>query len=86
MINRRRIILGAAGSATLAASGFASRALAQTAPGSGKLVRVMNGFPPGGSADVVTRMITDRLRAGLAPTAIVENRPGGGGQIGRAHV
>ena len=85
MINRRRIILGAAGSATLAASGFASRALAQTAPGSGKLVRVMNGFPPGGSADVVTRMITDRLRAGLAPTAIVENRPGGGGRTVLEH-
>jgi tripartite-type tricarboxylate transporter receptor subunit TctC len=82
--DRRRMILGAAGSIVLATAGLASRAQAQTA-GSGKLVRVMNGFPPGGSADVVTRMITDKLRAGLAPTAIVENRPGGGGRTVLEH-
>ena len=85
MTNRRRMILGTAGSVALAASGLASRALAQTPPTGGKLVRVMNGFPPGGSADVVTRMITDKLRAGYAPTAIVENRPGGGGRTVLEH-
>jgi tripartite-type tricarboxylate transporter receptor subunit TctC len=85
MTDRRRMILAAAGSVALAASGFATRALAQAAPASGKLVRVMNGFPPGGSADVVTRMITDKLRAGYAPTAIVENRPGGGGRTVLEH-
>src|SRR3954468_20910890 len=84
VITRRRMILGAAGSVALTAggltAGLTSRAFAQATPGSGKLVRVMNGFPPGGSADVVTRMITDKLRASYAPTAIVENRPGGGGR------
>ena len=85
MTDRRRMILGAAGSVALAASGFATCALAQTAPTGGKLIRVMNGFPPGGSADVVTRMITDKLRAGYAPTAIVENRPGGGGRTVLEH-
>lgn len=80
MINRRRIIIGAGGCAALAVSGPVTRAFAQSAFAAGKVVRVMVGFPPGGSADIVARLIVDRLRTDLAMTVIVENRPGGGGR------
>ena len=44
-------------------------------------IRVLVGFPPGGSTDVVTRILTDRLRESLGRPVIVENRPGNGGQV-----
>ena len=44
-------------------------------------IRVLVGFPPGGSTDVVTRILTDKLRESLGRPIIVENRPGNGGQV-----
>ena len=44
-------------------------------------IRVLVGFPPGGSTDVVTRLLTDRMRESLGRPVIVENRPGNGGQV-----
>src|SRR4051812_12890418 len=70
-VSLRRFVL------VLAATAFALPAFSQT---QGKVVRVMNGFPPGGSADIVTRLVADRLRGSYATTLIVENKPGGGGR------
>jgi len=44
-------------------------------------IRVLVGFPPGGSTDVVARIMTDRLRESLGRPVIVENKPGNGGQL-----
>lgn len=38
-------------------------------------------FPPGGSTDMVARVIAEKLQAGLGRTVVVENRPGAGAQI-----
>jgi len=38
-------------------------------------------FPPGGSTDMVARVVADKLQAGLGRTVVVENRPGAGAQI-----
>ena len=76
-MNTRRQILAAAGGLALAAAGLPLRA--QT-PAIGRLVHFYNGFPPGGSADVVTRLIAERLRGTYAQNIIVENKPGGGGR------
>ena len=73
----RRLILAAVGGLALALSSIT--AWSQT-PAQGRVVRLMNGFPPGGSADVVSRLIADRLRGAYAPNVIVENKPGGGGR------
>ena len=74
------LALGVAGAAGVAlAQSSASPAGSATQPG-GKLVRIQNGFPPGGSADVLTRLIAERMRGSYAANVIVENKPGGGGR------
>lgn len=40
--------------------------------------------PPGNSADLVARMISERLSRGLGQPVVVENRPGASGAIGMA--
>jgi tripartite-type tricarboxylate transporter receptor subunit TctC len=47
-----------------------------------KPVRMIAGFPPGGSTDVLCRLIAQKLTASFGRQVIVENRPGAGGSIG----
>ena len=44
-------------------------------------LRILVGFPPGGSTDIVARIFSDKLREILGRPIIVENRPGNGGQV-----
>src|SRR5437879_8713402 len=63
---------------------FISSACAQGFPN--KMIRVIVPFTPGGSNDVVAREIATGLQARLNQTAIVENKPGGGGTIAYFYV
>lgn len=76
----RRAALGAL-TATLAAPGLAR---AQGFPS--KSVRILVAFPPGGAADLVARLIADRLSQAWGQTVVVENRPGAGGNVAGAEV
>jgi len=44
--------------------------------------RIVVGFPPGGTTDVMARKVADKLRGAYARNVIVDNRPGAGGQLG----
>lgn len=43
-------------------------------------LKILVGFPPGGSADVMGRLVADALRQDFGPI-VVENKPGAGGRI-----
>jgi tripartite-type tricarboxylate transporter receptor subunit TctC len=49
-------------------------------------VRVIVGFPPGGTTDVIGRLIAQGLSDRLGKPFVVENRPGASGSIGAAGV
>jgi tripartite-type tricarboxylate transporter receptor subunit TctC len=72
----RRHILQTAGAATLLAS-TGQRALAQSL----ESVKIVTGFTAGGTSDTICRRVADKLRAGYARNAVVENKTGAGGQI-----
>lgn len=46
-----------------------------------KTLRVLVGFPAGVSIDVVTRILTDKMKDELKRPVIVDNRPGAGGRL-----
>jgi tripartite-type tricarboxylate transporter receptor subunit TctC len=51
-------------------------AMAQSQP-----IKILVGFPAGGSADISARVIADKMKDTLGVPVIVENRPGAGGRI-----
>lgn len=55
---------------------------AQTTDFPNKPIHVVVTFPPGGSTDVVVRMLVPRLNDKLGQQVVVDNRPGAGGNIG----
>ena len=74
-MQRRQIIIGAV--ATSAALSTPTFAQSDKPP-----VRILVGFPPGGSADVIARLLAERMRDGLGgQNVVVDNKPGAAGRI-----
>ena len=46
------------------------------------VVRIVNPFPPGGSVDVLARILAQKLSENLGQQFIIETRTGGGGNVG----
>jgi tripartite-type tricarboxylate transporter receptor subunit TctC len=74
-INRRHL-LHAAGASALALTTPWLRAQQRL-----ETARVLCGYPTGGSVDIVSRHLAERLGRGYSRSAIVENRPGAAGRL-----
>ena len=75
-LNRRAALGG------LALAGFARPAFAQGDSWPKQPVRIIVPYPAGGSTDVLTRILAERLKDRLGGTWVIENRPGAGGNVG----
>jgi tripartite-type tricarboxylate transporter receptor subunit TctC len=64
---------------TLAACAIALQVHAQAFPA--KPVKLVVGYPPGGSGDFLTRLMADEMSKDLGVSVVAENRPGAGGNI-----
>ena len=72
---------------TLFALGNAPVSAQAPATGSGqvyptKLVRLIAPFPPGGSSDLIARIVAQKLSEGFPHQVLIENRPGAGSNLG----
>src|SRR5262245_58190492 len=78
---RRRDVIALIG---CAAASLARTARAQNFPA--RAITLVVGFPPGGTADLMARIVADRMKVSLGQSVIVENVPGSGGSIGAGRV
>ena len=76
----RRHLINIASVTALALAGVSGSAIAQNYPT--KLIRLQVPFAPGGTTDIVARVISEPLAKALGQTVIVENKAGGGGIVG----
>lgn len=51
-----------------------------------KPVRIIVPFPPGGTTDLIARIVQPRFQEFLGQTVLIENRSGAGGSVGAAEV
>ena len=79
--NRRHFLAAAGAGAAVATFGLSDRAGAQTGQPL-EIVKIVTGFPPGGTSDTLCRRVAENLRGGTyTKSAVVENKAGAGGQI-----
>ena len=77
MTTRRQFTQVAAATAVLGAlPGFVQ------AQGMVDTLRIIVGFPPGGTTDAFARRMAEKLRGVYATNVVVDNKPGAGGQVG----
>src|SRR5207249_10726533 len=61
-------------------------ALAQSAPWPSKPIRYIVPFAPGGTTDILARVVGEKLATALGQQILVDNRAGPGGSLGRAEL
>lgn len=78
---RRRTLLGAAAMAAMPLGASAQSMAFPQRP-----VRIVVPYPPGGSNDVIARLIAQKLQETWPHPVVVENRPGAAGNLGASEV
>ena len=76
----RRSLLHRSAALVIALACFSASASAQVYPS--RVIRLVVPFAPGGSNDVIARIIGERLTEALGQSVVIDNRPGAGGVIG----
>jgi tripartite-type tricarboxylate transporter receptor subunit TctC len=79
---QRRSVLQAA--ALTGLGPLASLAWAEAYPS--KTVRLIVPFAPGGTTDIIARILSERMPTLLGQTMVVDNRAGGGGTVGATEI
>ncbi|WP_090570427.1 tripartite tricarboxylate transporter substrate binding protein [Belnapia rosea] len=78
-LKRRTLVAG-----LLTAPSTARLASAQDSAWPVRPIRLLVGWPPGGSVDILARILQPRLQAVLGQPVVIENRPGATGSVGAA--
>ena len=79
--NRRSVLFSIAAAGVFAATGARAQANWPDHP-----VRIIVPYPAGGSTDVLSRILGERMKEIFGQPFVIENRPGAGGNIGIAAV
>src|SRR5262245_839474 len=79
--NRRSVLASIAATGALAVTGARAQSNWPDHP-----VRIIVPYPAGGSTDVLSRILAERMKEIFGQPFVIENRPGAGGNIGIAAV
>ena len=82
MTLQRRTVLAS----LAAAPAWASSLARAQAPWPSKPIRYIVPFAPGGTTDILARVVGERLGAALGQTIVIDNKPGQGGSAGAAEL
>lgn len=85
-VKGRRRALAVTGLAAAWLAGIGKCSLAQPLAWPNKPVRIIVPFPPGGSSDIATRAVAEKLQLALGQSMVVENRVGASGNVGQEAV
>jgi tripartite-type tricarboxylate transporter receptor subunit TctC len=77
MVTRRHLLTTSAAGLAFSATGLVSHGFAQVG---GKTARMLVGYPAGGNADFVARLLANDMKS-ASSTVIVENRSGASGRL-----